>query len=81
MVLLNMLDVMTSGSRPVKGGRAAVVTAPETVVVGGGVLGASSAYFLARAGTQMVLVEKAHVGATVRRQRALVRDRRRRTRR
>jgi sarcosine oxidase subunit beta len=41
----------------------AVVTAAETVVVGGGVHGASSAYFLARAGIQVVLVEKARVGS------------------
>ncbi len=40
-----------------------MLTDAEIIVVGGGVHGASAAYFLAKAGKHVVLVEKASVGA------------------
>ena len=34
----------------------------EIVVLGGGVMGSCAAYFLSRAGKQVVLIEKGHIG-------------------
>lgn len=39
------------------------MSAPKVVVVGGGVIGVSCAYYLARGGAEVVVLEREHVGA------------------
>lgn len=36
---------------------------PQVIVIGGGVIGAASAYFLARRGAQVLLIERKHMGS------------------
>ncbi|HXI14802.1 MAG TPA: FAD-dependent oxidoreductase, partial [Chloroflexota bacterium] len=46
------------------GGSGSAQTAPEVVIVGGGVMGCTTAYFLAEAGMRVMLLEQGRIGAT-----------------
>ena len=45
----------------VRGGQAAPVTEAEVVVIGGGIVGVASAYYLAQRGIRVLLVEKGSI--------------------
>ena len=46
------------------GGVSSAQTAPDVVIVGGGVMGCATAYFLAEAGVRVMLLEQGRIGAT-----------------